>query len=267
MSAVGKRVVFALLIGCAMILMNGCRTSFVQHYEDDQLPRKRVALFRPCPSEEEMKLLGIPGLETMGFVEEVGDRHIFNGAYAVEVLPGTYPVRFMYQAGGTWYTATGTLIASPNSIYCWSWPEKRLVKSGVPYDHLIFPPRDKYQSNKPATSLVLDLETGLMNGVSPKDSVEEIKKRLPFYTDVDGDCVDFSYHEFIVEHNTFYVGSNFRGRVSPPIMKASHAQVTKVLGEPDERIGEQEYYYKRDYGSIGVFFKNDVVYRIDVSFD
>lgn len=129
----------------------------------------------------------------------------------------------------------------------------------------------------PPNELVLDLNSGLMNGVSPKASQREIKSRFPFYTGGNKEGLDqpnggggvfFINQDFYAYTyaDCFQVRSSFRGRVIPQILNASRDQMINVLGEPNyRRKTDCEYcYYKRVYGCLEVILRDKRVVELNV---
>jgi len=276
------------LFALAALLINGCATPFVQLYEGPQRAASEVALFMPFPSEEDRLLLGIAGWYKPGSIQRIGDLDYGEGgAISVEILPGIYPMRIFYNDSRPeklhLTTITGTLVAEANSVYCWSFIENQIVKSEIPYEQLQIRARDRARKKQSAdrcrreTELTLDLEQGLMNGVSPSAALAEIRKQFPFYTGYNatgsgGIGVFFRDHDFFAytDAKRFEVRSKFRGNIIPPIMNRSNADVVAALGPPDRRVDTYHYVfniYKRDYGHIVVKVKKDPgrVFEIVVS--
>ncbi|MBL7757240.1 MAG: hypothetical protein JNL59_07595 [Chitinophagaceae bacterium] len=121
----------------------------------------------------------------------------------------------------------------------------------------------------------IDLKKGTVNKLKLNASQEVIKKKLPCAT---GDTPDgssfncgggvfFGKDQFYFYSGRDYVNirKGFTGTLSIPLLEKTEAEVTSLLGQPDqiETPGKRRFiFYKRKYGSLVLKIGSDKVEEI-----
>jgi hypothetical protein len=123
------------------------------------------------------------------------------------------------------------------------------------------------QEEKDKDLIKVDLEKGLVNGLSPITALDSLKKLMPFYTSETAENPDYNCGGGVFYMNNdvyFYTGrdyieirTEFNGKLSHDILNRNIQEVTRQLGKPDDQIkpsGDDEsimvIYYKKDYGCL-----------------
>jgi hypothetical protein len=123
------------------------------------------------------------------------------------------------------------------------------------------------QEEKEKPIFKIDLEKGLVNGLSPTTSMDSLKKLLPFYTSDTAENPDYNCGGGVFYLNNdvyFYTGrdyieirTEFNGKLSHDVLNRNIQEVTRQLGKPDDQIkpgGDDEsimvVYFKRPYGCL-----------------
>lgn len=109
----------------------------------------------------------------------------------------------------------------------------------------------------------IDVLKGLLNeGINPASSIGEIKKTFPCYSEITaentgGKCNGVFYKEkgvyFFTDRNYIEIRSNFKGKLSLPLMGASRNGLFKTLGSPKIKdIGWDAF--QTAYGTLVLYY-------------
>ena len=130
-------------------------------------------------------------------------------------------------------------------------------------------------------SLYFDLDTGMINAVSPMLSQMDIKEWFTCYTSwtPDGSSKDcggavfynnhgFNYYTF---QNYVEVTTKFKGKLSQPLLGISKAQLRTLYQDPKLTAFQKEEYadfdfFQVSYGCLGVKYENDTVKKVSAHF-
>lgn len=116
----------------------------------------------------------------------------------------------------------------------------------------------------------VDYEKGTMNGLSPKASMETIKKAFPCFTGETEEGSDFNCGGglFYLDHDFyFYTHRDYLelregfipDSTSMKLLGRSRIKLAEKLGTPDMQPEEDVYLYKKPYGTLRIEFFDGVV--------
>jgi hypothetical protein len=116
--------------------------------------------------------------------------------------------------------------------------------------------------------LIVDLNTGRVNGIKPSVSMSAVKKKLPCFTgeSEEGIVANCGGGVFYLKNDIyFYTGRNyieirnkFSGRTEPALLGTSRDDVLYTYGEADIKVdGGRVLIYKKPYGSLRLVFNMD----------
>lgn len=115
-------------------------------------------------------------------------------------------------------------------------------------------------------ALVLDLTSGLLNGVAPTATRAQIGTQFPCATGetADGEVYNFGGGVFFLDHDFYIythrdfteVRTDFAGEVVPAVLGATSQDLDETFGTP-VRVEDGARFYERDYGCLRAEFGRD----------
>ena len=123
------------------------------------------------------------------------------------------------------------------------------------------------QEDKDKSLVKVDLERGLVNGLTPSTKSDSVKKFMPFFTGETEENPDYNCGGGVFYLNNdvyFYTGrdyieirAEFNGKISHDVLNRNIADVMRQLGKPDDQVkpkGDDEsimvVYFNKPYGCL-----------------
>lgn len=127
------------------------------------------------------------------------------------------------------------------------------------------------------TTLQLDIKKGVLNGVKPTATQEEVKKAFSCFTGETEEGVDFNCGGgiFFLDHDFYFytyrdyleVREQFPPEgMQPGIMGVPEEKVIEIFGEPQLKPDEYTYLYEMPYGTLRIEFTYGTVGEIGIHY-
>ncbi len=121
---------------------------------------------------------------------------------------------------------------------------------------------------------VIDILDGNVNKLlSPKSSLGEVQKVFPCHTGVvekgtDTECAGAFYKDhginFYTDRNYIEINSNFKGKLSLPLMGSARGSLFRTLGNPKIKDANWDA-FQTEYGTVILYYQGNKVNKIQIS--
>ncbi len=122
-------------------------------------------------------------------------------------------------------------------------------------------------------NLIVNIEKGTINGISPDASMDKIKKQFPCFTGetTEGQIFNYGGGVFFLDHDFYFytyhdyleIRGEFKGKLSIPLIGKNINAISQVSGKPDKIIGAM-YLYEQKYGVLRLKVRNNIVKEIGI---
>src|SRR5262245_7224482 len=111
-------------------------------------------------------------------------------------------------------------------------------------------------------TMQVDVMAGLVNELEPKSAIEEVKTKLPCYTEVvekdsAARCAGVFFKDrdisFYTERRYIEIGERFKGKLTPSLMGASRSGLFTLLGHPKMKDATWDA-FQMGYGTLILYY-------------